>query len=86
MLQFTTPTPTQELQHLQARIAAVTRGLQNNPGNARDYAQALEVQVMLLKEVIHRLNSPNQGVEQQRELHHYYADQESLPQKSNKEF
>lgn len=67
MLHYTTPTPTQELQHLQARISAVTRGLQNNPDNARDYAQALEVQVMLLKEVIHRLNSPNQDLEQQRE-------------------
>lgn len=57
---FANQDPVQDLASIQARIAAVARGLQSNPDNAIDYAQALEIQVMLLNEVIYRLNRTNQ--------------------------
>lgn len=72
MAQFTNINPTQELEHIQARIAAVTRGIQSNPDNASDYAQALEVQLMLLNQVIHRLNSADPVFGQEVLQHHYY--------------
>lgn len=70
MSQFTQTDLTQELQYIQARIAAVARGIQSNPSNAIDYAQALEVQLILLNQVIHHLNLAKiQG--EPRELHHH---------------
>lgn len=52
---FTNKDAKQDLEYIQARIAAVARGLQSNPDNAIDYAQALEVHVVLLNQVIHNL-------------------------------
>ena len=46
----------EELKTIQARIAALARGIQTQPENALDYAQALEVQLLLLDRVIHNLS------------------------------
>jgi hypothetical protein len=45
----------QDLKHLQARLAALSRGIQTHPENAIDYGEALEVQLFLLSEVIQHL-------------------------------
>jgi len=63
MSQFTQTDPTQELQYIRARIAAVARGIQSNPDNAIDYAQALEIQLILLNQVIYHLKLTKKPVE-----------------------
>ncbi|NBD17950.1 MAG: hypothetical protein GVY04_18010 [Cyanobacteria bacterium] len=55
MLTLTRTSTTQDLKHIQARIAALVRGIQSQPDNLADYVQALEVQLLLLKEVIDNL-------------------------------
>ncbi|MDR9403676.1 MAG: hypothetical protein RI580_09570 [Halothece sp. Uz-M2-17] len=46
---------TQELKEIQARIAALVRGLQTQPDNVADYTEALEVQLLKLNEIIENL-------------------------------
>lgn len=55
MLTLTSTNTTEDLKTIQARITALVRGLQTQPENAADYAEALEVQVLLLNEVIENL-------------------------------
>ncbi|AFZ42338.1 hypothetical protein PCC7418_0089 [Halothece sp. PCC 7418] len=55
MLTLTRNNTTQDLKEIQARIAALVRGIQTQPDNAADYAEALEVQLLLLNEVIENL-------------------------------
>jgi hypothetical protein len=60
MLTLTPPTTTQDLKHIQARIAALVRGIQSQPDNLADYVQALEVQLLLLNEVIENLSQESE--------------------------
>lgn len=60
----------QDLEYIQARIAAVARGLQIDPDNAIDYAQALEVHVILLSQVIHNLHLAHRQAERGESNHH----------------
>jgi len=55
MLTLNRTSTTQDLKQIQARIAALVRGIQTQPDNVADYAQALEVQLLLLDEVIGNL-------------------------------
>jgi len=56
MQQVTLCKETQNLKKIQARIAALVRGIQTQPDNALDYGEALEVQVFLLNQAIHDLS------------------------------
>ncbi len=55
MLTLNRTSTTQDLKQIQARIAALVRGIQTQPDNVADYAEALEVQLLLLNEVIENL-------------------------------
>ncbi len=55
MLTSNRTSTTQDLKQIQARIAALVRGIQTQPDNVADYAEALEVQLLLLNEVIENL-------------------------------
>jgi hypothetical protein len=44
-----------DLRQIQARIAALIRGMQTHPENADDYSEAMKVQLLLLDQVIERL-------------------------------
>ncbi len=55
MLTSNRTSTTQDLKQIQARIAALVRGIQTQPDNIADYAEALEVQLLLLNEVIENL-------------------------------
>lgn len=50
-------TPIESLKYIEARIAALTRGLQTNPENVLDYTEALEIIPFLLKNVISDLET-----------------------------
>lgn len=69
---FTNKDAKQDLEYIQARILAVARGIQSNPDNAIDYAQALEVHVIMLNQVIHNLHLAHQQCEQGESNHHPY--------------
>jgi hypothetical protein len=69
---FTNKDAKQDLEYIQARIAAVAEGIQNNPDNAIDYAQALEVNVILLSQVIHNLYLAHRQNEQGESNHYPY--------------
>jgi len=45
----------QDLKQIQARIAALVRGIRTQPDNIADYTEALEVQLLLLDQVIENL-------------------------------
>ena len=55
MLTSNRTSTTQDLKQIQARIAALVRGIQTQPDNVADYAEALEVQLLLLNKVIDNL-------------------------------
>lgn len=55
MLTLNRTSTTQDLKQIQARIAALVRGIQTQPDNVADYAEALEVQLLLLNKVIDNL-------------------------------
>jgi len=53
-------TTTQDLKQIQARIAALVRGIQTQPENVADYAEALEVQLLLLNKVIENISEDSE--------------------------